>query len=464
MRLQAARKGAGSYEGVFVGISCPLGWCAALLAAALCATTGTAGAQQLPATAPNTASSYTLSAIDRVWSSHRVGYAMSVTSTQIFVAYYDANRQLTIASRPRDADSWTYHKVDCWTGWDSHNYIAMALDSQGQIHVVANLHRDPLVYYRTSKAGDVRTLSRIPVLVNADVEQRMTYPIFLDDGQGRLILKYRDGGSGNGNEIYDVYDPAALVWHHLLSTPLTDGEGQRNAYFVGPTLGPDKFFHLAWVWRETPAAETNHDLSYARSRDLLHWERSDGTPLTLPIRLSSTEIVDPVPVGAGMINNNTVVGFDQAGRTMITYQKFDKAGNTQIFVARREAGRWAISQASRWTDFRWDFRGQGSLESRLFVKGPEPLGTDRLRVAVIRDGSPIDLILDTRTLAPLAEQPGNVLADRLKNVIAVPAGMQLNTLEDPSGTALAWPTRPPHRDRPSEDIAEPTILRLVIPH
>jgi hypothetical protein len=105
-------------------------------------------------------------------------------------------------------------------------------------------------------------------------------------------------GSGSGNEIYDVYDTASSRWSHLLAVPLVDGEGQRNAYFVGPTLGPDGLFHLAWVWRDTPDAETNHDLSYARSRDLVHWEKSDGAPLKLPITLANAEIVDPMPVEA----------------------------------------------------------------------------------------------------------------------------------------------------------------------
>src|SRR6185312_15341394 len=110
-------------------------------------------------------------------------------------------------------------------------------------------------------------------------------------------------------------------------------EGRRNAYFMGPVLGPDQQFHIAWVWRESPMAETNHDLSYARSPDLIHWFRADGEPLTLPIRLKDAEIVDPVPVKGGMINNNTVIGFDARGRPMITYHKFDAAGDTEIYVA-----------------------------------------------------------------------------------------------------------------------------------
>ncbi|WP_198355415.1 BNR repeat-containing protein [Sphingomonas sp. MA1305] len=435
-----------------------MGLAAALLLA------GAAPAQQAAVPAPASAPTVQLSAIDRVWAGHSARFALAVTEAKIFVAYYDANRQLTVASRDRHGSYWIYHKLDCWVGWDSHNYIAMAVDAAGQLHVAANMHRDPLVYYRTRIAGDVRSFVHEPVMVDARLERSMTYPIFLHDAAGRLVYKYRDGGSGNGNEIYNVYDPATRQWSHLLSTPLTDGQGQRNAYFVGPVLGPDGYFHIAWVWRETPMAETNHDLSYAKSRDLVHWQKADGTPLTLPITLKSGEIVDPVPVEGGMINNNTLVGFDPAGRAMITYHKFDKAGNTQIYVARREGARWHIVQVSDWQGFRWDFRGGGSLDSRLFVSGAVPVGKDRVRVSVIRDGKPIDFLLDAATLRRISETPGRSLAQALAGgSIAVPAGMMLNTVEDNgvSGVALAWPTLPPHRDVASADIPEPTVLRLV---
>lgn len=393
-----------------------------------------------------------------------MGFALAVTGRQIFVGYYDAARQLTIASRSRtDGASWRYHKLGSWLGWDSHNSIALAVDAGGQLHVAANMHNDPLTYFRTATPGDVRTLARVPVMVDPAVERRMTYPIFLTDGEGRLIFKYRDGGSGNGNERFNRYDAATGRWQALLSSPLIDGEGKRNAYAVGPVLGPDKRFHLAWVWRDTPDAATNHDLSYARSADLQRWERSDCTPLALPIRLSTAEIVDPVPVRAGMINNNTVIGFDTQGRPAITFHKFDARGDTQIYVARREARGWRIVQVSDWRGFRWDIGGGGSLDSRLFVGGVGPEG-NRLRLRVVRDGAPIDLLLDPHTLARVEERPGDSLAARLSGRVPIPAGMRLNTLEDPgSGVALAWATRPPNRDVATADIPEPSTLYLVLP-
>jgi hypothetical protein len=443
---------------------------AGLVCLAMAAGAPSVRAQAPPAEPPAAASAIgDLEAIDRVWSGHKVDFALAVSPARIYVAYYDANRQLTVAQRPRSGGAWIYDKVDCWTGWDSHNAIAMAVDSDEQVHVVANLHVDPLNYFRTTKAGDIRSLGRVARMVDPAVEMRMTYPLFLRDAAGRLLFKYRDGGSGDGNEIYNVYDPKARRWSHLLRTPLTDGQGQRNAYFVGPVLGPDKAFHIAWVWRETPDASTNHDLSYATSEDLVHWRRSDGAPLTLPITLGKAEIVDPVPVDGGMINNNTVLGFDAAGRAMITYHKFDRAGNTQIYVARRETGGWNLVQVSDWKDFRWDFRGGGSLNSLILVGGARPEGLGRLVVPVVREGRAIDFVLDSGSLKRLQERPAVSLADRLKARIAVPEGMSLNVIEDAAASArpgepryaLAWATNPPNRDRPAVDIPPPTVLRLV---
>jgi hypothetical protein len=41
------------------------------------------------------------------------------------------------------------------------------------------------------------------------------------------------------------------------------------------------------VWRDTPACETCHDISYIRSRDMVHWENAAGKPLALPIKLAT---------------------------------------------------------------------------------------------------------------------------------------------------------------------------------
>ena len=127
---------------------------------------------------------------------------------------------------------------------------------------------------------------------------------------------------------------------------------------------------MVWVWRDSPNAETNHDLSYARSRDLVSWQTAAGQALTLPITLATSDIVDPVPVNGGMINNNTKVGFDAQNRPIVAYHKFDTAGNTQLYNARFEGGRWVTHKTSSWT-YRWAFSGQGTLVFEIQVEPVE---------------------------------------------------------------------------------------------
>jgi hypothetical protein len=409
-------------------------------------------------------------AIDRVWSGHSVRFALLVTGTQFVIGYYDAERQLTVAARPIAGGAWTYRKLDTWNGWDSHNYIAMAEDGAGRIHIAANMHASPLTAFVSDAGGDVRSLHRVAQLADPALERSMTYPVYLRDKDGRLIFKYRDGRSGDGNEIYDALDVRTGAWSRLTPVPLTDGQGLRNAYFMGPVLGPDGWFHIAWVWRESPMAETNHDLSYAKSPDLVHWFHADGTPFKLPIRLDDAEIVDPVPVRGGMINNNTIIGFDDKGRAMITYHKYDKDGNTQIYVARYEGENaggngWRIAQVSRWKHYRWDFSGGGSLNAELFVSGVEPAGAGLLKVPVIRKGQSIDFLIRSSDLGLVSETPVQSLADQLKARFATPDGMQLNVVDaegkDGKVYALVWAARPPHRDEPSSDIPDPTTLSFV---
>ncbi|MBT7068108.1 MAG: hypothetical protein HN919_17555 [Verrucomicrobia bacterium] len=113
-----------------------------------------------------------------------------------YVAYYDRLRRMTVASRPLDSNKWTYQVLPSTVGWDSHNYITMAMDDDGYLHVSGNMHCVPLIYFRTEKPGDIATLKKLSMTGNA--ENRCTYPKFMRDADNRLIFHYRDGGSGRG--------------------------------------------------------------------------------------------------------------------------------------------------------------------------------------------------------------------------------------------------------------------------
>ena len=129
-------------------------------------------------------------ALDKVWSGHRIKPYLLTRGKNQYVGYFDANRQMTIAHREIGAP-WRYYKVDSWLGWDSHNYVTLEVDSEGHIHVMGNVHADPIEYFRTSEPNQVRSLKRVDVMVDKSLEQRMTYPIFMLNKNSYYLLRKR---------------------------------------------------------------------------------------------------------------------------------------------------------------------------------------------------------------------------------------------------------------------------------
>jgi len=412
--------------------------------------------------------------IAEVWSGHPVGFSLLTHGKTQYVAFYDKDRRMTVAWRRLDETAFRLHRLadpgKVTTGkwsptqlvWDSHNSVTMAIDSSGHLHVTGNMHCHPLVYFRTTRAGDPTSLAWVGRMIG-DHEDRCTYPRFFRSPAGDLLFAYRYGRSGNGVDYYNRYDPATQSWQRLLATPLLDGENRCNAYSVGPIKGPDGYYHLCWVWRDTPDCSTNHDLGYARSKDLVRWETSGGKRLTLPITPSTAEIVDPVPVKGGIINGNTKIGFDSAGRVIISYHKHDANGNTQLYNARRDARGWTIVQASQWK-WRWDFSGGGSILFGIGVSAVSLTADGKLvQTWHHREYGSGGWYLDEATLKPTGRyRPPARPLGRLESKFS---GMRVRTAEDLGESSdkyiLRWETLEANRDRPREGgLPPPTMLRL----
>lgn len=399
---------------------------------------------------------YGKSIVDTTWAGHPVGQSLLTHGNDQYVVYYNADRQMVVAQREIDGDTWVKQPLDTFIGWDSHNYVTMAVDRAGHLHVSGNMHNVPLIYFRTTTPGDVTSLVRVPTMVDSATEQKVTYPVFLHGPSGELLFRHRDGISGSGADLYNIYSETTQQWQRLLDQPLHDGEGLRNAYVFGPTLGPDGYYHITWVWRDTPDAATNQRLSYARSPDLVNWEKSDGTPLSLPITYSTGEVVDPVPMNGGILNGMTKIGFDAQSRVLISYHKYDKDMNTQIYLARLENnGKWKIKQVSDW-EGRWTVSGKGSLNAQVNVSAVSVLPGGRLRLDFACSGTPQRTWILNEGLKPIAE----VNTPRQPNEFRVRSefpGMRTKLANDLgfSGSetvryVLKWETLPPNQDKPRD--------------
>jgi hypothetical protein len=406
-----------------------------------------------------------------VWSGHPVRFALLTVGDRQAVGYYDADRRLTVAVRSLGERTWTFVPLPRTTGWDSHNSVAMAVDPDGFVHLAADMHSSPLVYFRSRHpidepftADSFEPLHRL----TGDREDRVTYPVFLQDVNGGLVFMYRHGSSGDGDQIVNRYDATTRAWRRLFDAPLTSGrrDGEpMNAYFEGPVRGPDGLFHLAWVWRDTPDCDTCHDVCYARSRDLVHWERSDGTPLDLPITADTCEVVDPVPPGRGLLNGLVRIGFDALHRPVLSYHAYDEAGRSQIRSARLEDGRWRIRQTSHW-DHRWEFGGGGTIDVEVGI-GPVEATEDG---TLVQDHSS-DAGRGTWTLDPTTLAVTGTTTRRRPAGGGVESnipGMEVRRAFD-SGTPggdrrfmLRWETLGPNRDRPRpEPWPAPSMLRVI---
>lgn len=406
--------------------------------------------------------------ISECWAGTSAGFDLYTTGDDRFVAFYDDERNMTIGQRGRGEEDWTFARLpqEREIGWDAHNAVTLAVDADGFLHVTGNMHAHPLVYFRTTEPRAVTSFDRVPQMVGTR-ENAVTYPQFLTGPDDELIFTYRDGHSGGGDWLYNVYRLDEREWERLLDEPLTEGGDRMNAYPHGPVVGPDGFYHLCWVWRDDPSAQTNHDLCYARSADLRTWETSRGERLDLPLRLHTGDLVDPVPPYGGMINGNTKIGFDTRDRVIVSYHKFDHEGNTQLYNARAEDDGWAIYRTSDW-DYRWAFGGGGTIPFDIEL-GPVDIERDgRLSQTYkhVEYGSG-KWILAEETLDPVEWiSPWNRYPAQLEEVTSDDPRMQVNWVAD-RGTstnetvyALRWEALEPNRDRARDEEPDPGTLRL----
>lgn len=330
-----------------------------------------------------------------------------------FLVFYAPNRELTLAKAIADSNDWEFAKLGELVAFDGHNDAAFLFDRDGYIHLSANMHANPLNYWRSTKPLDIQSMERIDRMTG-EKEDEVTYPGFFYGPEGELRFQCRAGFSGKGMRLVNVYDEKTKTWRRASANddsseaaeaaPLLDGSPKSNAYQSGPNLGPDGFYHLVWCWRDHFRAETNHDVGYARSKDLDHWTDSQGNALQLPITPENYERAVEIPIMSGYMGKGA--GFDSQNRVILTYLCFDRDGNSQVFAARHEDGAWKNYRLTDWNK-RWDFSGGGAVHfpisySPLIVKEEGVLFSRMRNESVYGHNGTYEFYFDEDTLAPLS--------------------------------------------------------------
>lgn len=412
--------------------------------------------------------------IDKVWTGVPVDYAAVRSGDEVVAGYYDQNRRVTLTVLPLKGGATTHiHLPDTYKGWDGHNYVALAVDRSGTIHVAANMHDDPLKYYQLPKPY-AEGKAKVAPMIGAD-ESSVTYPKFYHTADGDLIFGYREGKTGDGIWLFNRW--TGTSWARILPGPTFSERHEGNPVNAYPRVVKDArgTFHFALQWRKPGGLAENFRITYASTRDFVRWNRLDGSAIDLPITPDNSSLI--VDTGTEMGLRSGPISIDEAGRPIISFTRYAADGPNAGYVARGDTTGWLVQEVAR-TDRRWVMEGKGILARGIAVGS---------KAVVIRDGVPIACfriqnrgleckMLDAKTLKPSGaanlETDGRAraaadstagLADPSVHEVPVLDGLGRETI-----ASLVWPSQSSRRwrcTRETPNACNPPAktLRLVAP-
>ncbi len=300
-----------------------------------------------------------------------------------YTIYYSADRHLCIARRKLPCGQWMEVKLPYTThSNDPHNVPVMGIcPNDGTIHLSYDHHDMPLHYCRSviDLANKPETIKwdaahfgeNTSALYDNKVISGVCYPRFIQKPDGNLFFECRHGSSGDGDSFLREYNGHTHQWG-LVGRYIQgrDADPDVCAYINRIDYDINNVLHVSWVWRESPTASTNHDLSYAYSEDNgLTWKNTSGKTIAMTEKIEPTSdratgsslhkglsglVVAPIAQKRGLINQESQTT-DSKGRihALNSYMPDAEPDNTDWTSSRSKA---VLHQHYRDTDGTWKMR------------------------------------------------------------------------------------------------------------
>jgi BNR repeat-containing family member/Dockerin type I domain len=239
---------------------------------------------------------------------------------------------------------------------DDHDVIAIGVDSTGHMHISWDMHNIALNYgisagvvndaSFSSLSFNTKTAATSPTLFpsGGTTTNEVTYPEFFNiPGTNNMVFAYRNGGagggSGNGDQYIDVYNPTTGTWSN---TKIINGQlTSVNAYLNGFVYNSQGTLLTTWTWRASPDWQTNSNIMIAQSPDNgTTWFKQGGaTQYTLPIIQAGTpassvaQTVWTIPQHSSFINQTTMTVDNNDNPMVATYWAPGTLGSTNSTLA-----------------------------------------------------------------------------------------------------------------------------------
>jgi len=269
---------------------------------------------------------------------------VSYKDTQ-FIAFYDTDKNVVLGKRRLGETKWnlliTQYKGNTN---DAHNDISIMVDGAGYLHMAWDHHNNPVNYCKSIAPLSLILTDKIPM--TGKKESKVSYPEFYKMPGGNILFFYRDGGSGNGNLMIDLYNVQRKQWTQV-QDGLINGEGKRNAYWQ-TAVDNNGTIHLSWVWRESPDVASNHDMCYAKSTDGgITWEKSTGEKYKLPITAATAEYACKIPQRSELINQTSMCADEDGNPYIATYWRSEGSAIPQYRLVYNNGHQWKTLAISK---------------------------------------------------------------------------------------------------------------------
>jgi hypothetical protein len=275
--------------------------------------------------------------------------SFDVVNNQVFTAHvesavntpYDLNLRTVVRSGEKISGKWIWqHKViESQTILDPyHTQASIAVDKNGYVHVVYNMHNMPWQYSVSTMPYDissfefkgqkinyqekrlVKTYNKTPFPTPGEAKipgNQITYPTFFKDNHGELYLTYRFAlkpALAWENRAFAgaiaKYNAINKIWSQLggvVEVSSTDAktkdtkktiyrpfafQDRTSVYLTTLAFDYKNNMHGFWGWRIGGAGAKQQYPSYFQTKDGHDFYRSDDTLYKLPINIKEAEKIN----------------------------------------------------------------------------------------------------------------------------------------------------------------------------